>query len=165
MRKLLGLLLLGSLLTIGAAPQHALYLSLTEISYEPGTGSLTMGVRVFSDDLEDGLREHFGESTPVIGLWEDPHVAEKVKSYLLDQIILTPSPQNWALVSLYQQNDATWIEFTAEGGLQENEWKVDSNLLLDVYDTQRNIIKIFWRDQLRVASLDKNDRQATFSWE
>lgn len=164
MAKVWGLLGIILFVGTGSTPQHAIYLSLTEVRYEPQTGAMTMGVRIFSDDLEDALRLYFGESIPVIGHWQNPELEPKVREYLLEKIRFTPMPSDWQLVSLYQQNDATWIEFSATGPLNQRSWEVQSELLLNVFDTQRNIVKVFYRDDLQVVSLDKSSSHASFEW-
>lgn len=158
----IGLLFLPFLL--GSSPDHAVYISLTEIRYEPGSGELRLGVRMFSDDLEDALRNQHGRSVPVRGHWGDPAVQGKIEGYVLQKVRLRPAPDDWSLLALRQQNDATWIELKGKVSPNIKRWEVSNALLTEVFDTQSNVVKFYWREQMQALRLNREETQATLGW-
>ncbi len=158
-------LLLPSFLLIGMrAPRHALYLSLQEIRYQPG--ALSVGFRIFSDDLEDALRQHTGRSVPVIDHWQEQKTQAAIMVYLQAKtsLILDGQVVNLALDHLEPQQNATWIACHVALDTPPHEISVDNRLLLDVFDTQKNLVRIYHGQEMHLSQLDQTQTRVRLRW-
>ncbi len=146
-------------------PKHAIYLSLTQFTWDQQSGELEMGVRMFTNDLEDALRLQHGRSIPIEGHWDDPDVRKAVQSYVLNKVNLGLHGLNWKAVAFHQQNDATWLALKALQADLPSHLEVESNLLTEVFDTQANVIRFSrGKEGLQAVRLTKEDNKAVFSW-
>ena len=159
------LLLIVSLLLGGAgSPRHALYLSLQEIRYQAPT--LSVGFRIFSDDLEDALRAHTGRFVPVIDHWQEAETQAAIMRYLQAKTTLSLDGQavTLSLDHIEPQQDATWIacrlSLPAPPGLIE----VNNRLLLEVFDTQKNLVRIYHGQEMHLSQLDQTQTRLQLAW-
>ncbi len=157
-------LLLASLCLSGGRPAHPLYLSLTERRYDPGSGTVRLGVRLFTDDLEDALRLRLGRSLPVQGHWQEEAVQKAAQAYVLAKIDLSPHPAQWQRVTCKAQNDATWIAFTGQLPPQQRKLILTNELLIEVFDTQRNVVRAFRGEEMQATRLDRNRTRTVLQW-
>ena len=75
------------LLTLGAIPPHPIYVTLLEVKHLPDDRKLSICVKVFTDDLEDGL---IGDGAPLgMSLKTDsvhPHADTYLEQYFRKKI-------------------------------------------------------------------------------
>lgn len=158
------LLLLSGLLLGARAPQHALYLSLEEIRYQAPT--LSVGFRIFSDDLEDALRQYTGQSIPVIDHWQEEESQAAIMAYLQAKTSLTLDGRTVRLTldHIEPQQNATWIACRVMLKAPPHEVTVDNRLLLDVFDTQKNLVRIYHGQEMNLSQLDQRQTRVRLVW-
>ena len=112
------ILTLFSFFVLGVAEQrdHAIYLSMIEITHQEGDTSGELSIKVFVDDFEDALKNEFGtsvkfsESNPctpqnaLIVKYFQKHI-----SVVVDQLLISSS-----LSKCEMMGDAIWFRFTFE---------------------------------------------------
>jgi len=135
--KLFALLLMGAFL-----PPHAFYLSVQEIQYDPQRQMLEVQYKVFTDDLEDGIRAFEGQ--PIVlqdgintgeQLRIERYIAHKSKIFLNGQSI------SLTLQASENQGDASFIRFTGPVPNEPSAIRIHSTLLTEIFATQRNVVR------------------------
>lgn len=146
-------------------PEHAIYLSLTEVNIS-STANSQVRVKVFSDDLQNalrnfsdayqhnGLQQYFEENKELAARYFDRHFALKVNQQRLDLLLTGHSIEN----------DAHFIDFRfiCPDPLQRLEVRAD--FLMELFPTQTNVVKITKNDQPLYLKLVKNQERQAITW-
>ena len=146
----------------GAMTFHALYLSVMDISYEAEGHELRVKYKIFTDDLEAGVRALSGE---LIALQDgiSREEASRVQAYLQEKCQVEASQAlTWELISCENQSDATFIELRAEFKGALSQLRISNSLLIDLFPTQRNIVRLRNGDKQQLLSLSVKKQKGTF---
>lgn len=137
------------------SPTHALYISLTE--GEIVESEVNFEVKVFSDDLQDALRNHNSSSYQSGNLQEFYAINEAIaKDYFTEHFKLWVADQliELRLGDYTMEGDAHFIRIT--GSLPENvkELSVKASYLMELFPTQINVVKVKKGEQLKYLRFD-----------
>lgn len=145
-------------------PQHALYLSLQEIRYQAPV--LTVGFRIFTDDLTDALRHHHGRAIPVADHWQAAPTQAAIMAYLRAKTRLSVDGQACALTldHIEPQQDATWIACRVAWSAPLHRLHVHNRLLLDLFDTQQNLVRVYHHEEMTLTRLHQQQTDVTLDW-
>jgi len=148
---------LFSVFVLGVAEQrdHAIYLSMIEITHQEGDTSGELSVKVFVDDFEDALKNEFGasvkfsESNPctpqnaLIVKYFQKHI-----SVVVDQLLIRSS-----LSKCEMMGDAIWFRFTFDCPKQWASVSVSADFLMELFPTQSNVVSVKHGDVKKFLNL------------
>lgn len=160
---LLTFLILVLVLSAFRSPEHAIYLSLTEIAIEEDTSSLR--VKVFSDDLQNALR-NFGGSYQhqnlenFFGL-NQPLAAQYFQEHL--QIRIDGIPVALSLKSHSIENDAHFITFHFPSRDMPEKIQIKADFLMELFPTQTNVIKVQLNQEHKYLKCTKGAERQTLT--
>ena len=143
---------------------HPLYISTTEITLKEEKHDIK--IKIFRDDLEDGLRLFFDKSISIDTELKLENRSSQVADYIKDKFQISvnkseiiPSIDNYNLV-----NDLVEIYLSFETRGDINNIKVYNNILFDVFQVQKNVVLINLENQNQSHIFSYSDREKTFTY-
>lgn len=139
------------------APAHAFYVSITEIELEAEWGELKIKVKVFTNDLEDALEKAGYGKLFLDTEKEVQHAHVQIFQYLNSNISfkINQTPLALRFQQKMYRDDACWIYLRAGQVCQAKSLSVSNQILLELFDTQTNIIRLKADGERQIANLDK----------
>ena len=141
---------------------HPFYISTTEITLKEDKHDIK--IKIFRDDLEDGLRLFFDKSISIDTKLKLEKRSSKVADYIIDKFQISvnkskiiPSFDNYNLV-----NDLVEIYLSFETRGDINNIKIYNNILFDVFQVQKNVVLINLENQNQSHIFSFSDREKTF---
>ncbi len=132
-----------SVLSISAMA-HPFYVSICQIDYNKTTHSLEVSVKTFADDLILGL-ENAGASKIFLGEEkENPKTDTFIFNYLKSNLKLKVNGQSvdFSIIGKEMETDVVWTYLEVDGISELSTIEVECTILIEVFDTQSNIIQI-----------------------
>lgn len=128
-------LIFGLLLLI-----HPIYISSTNVTIDKK--KIDIKVKLFRDDLEDGLRNFHGFSISIDSYIKLEKNKEFVHEYINDKlrIIINNEKINFSIKEFSLINDVLEISFFQNFSKNTDSIKVINKLLIEVYNVQSNIL-------------------------
>lgn len=143
---------------------HPFYISTTEITLKEDKHDIK--IKIFRDDLEDGLRLFFDKSISIDTELKLENRSSQVADYIKDKFQISvnkseiiPSIDNYNLV-----NDLVEIYLSFETRGDINNIKVYNNILFDVFQVQKNVVLINLENQNQSYIFSYSDREKTFNY-
>ena len=143
---------------------HPFYISTTEITLKEDKHDIK--IKIFRDDLEDGLRLFFDKSISIDTELKLENRSSQVADYIKDKFQISvnkseiiPSIDNYNLV-----NDLVEIYLSFETRGDINNIKVYNNILFDVFQVQKNVVLINLENQNQSYIFSFSDREKTFNY-
>ena len=143
---------------------HPFYISTTEITLKEDKHDIK--IKIFRDDLEDGLRLFFDKSISIDTELKLEKRSSQVDAYIKDKFQISvnkseiiPTIDNYNLV-----NDLLeiYLSFNKKGDI--NNIKIYNNILFDVFQVQKNVVLINFENQIQSHILSFSDREKTFTY-
>lgn len=161
-------LLILSLLAVGPvlAWAHAYHASIMEVRFNPEKQRLEMALKIFIDDLEQGLS--VGKPTPVR---TDQLSRTQLDPLLMD--LLRRSVQFSArpgqalpltLVGLQKEKDSYWLYFTAPLPATATGVSLRHQLLLNLFLDQMNIVNLDARGKKQSLLFREGEEKQELKW-
>ena len=168
-------MLLHFLLTIllplgGLTGLHDFHVSVTELDWDSQTGEMTVAVHIFIDDLEAGLKKSgAGDSLFVGTKFERPDVDDWIDRYVHERLQIAADGEEveleWYGKELSDDLQAVWVYLASPEkipAIRRFDFRYD--LLMDVYDDQKNLMNIRI-DHQQETSLLFSGRKTRVSYE
>lgn len=154
--------LIPILFITGAMIPHAIHISVMDISYPVESYGLRVNYKIFTDDLEAGIRASSGEIIALQdGISRDESV--RIKAYLQERCqIETSQALSWEIESYENQSDATLIQLRAAFTGSISQLHISNSLLIDLFPTQRNIVRLRIGERQQLLSLSAKKQKGTF---
>ncbi|TAE17446.1 MAG: hypothetical protein EAZ47_01700 [Bacteroidetes bacterium] len=147
---------------------HPLYVSMTQIIYQPTDKTIEVSVRIFTDDFEETLRK---TNSGKINLTIQPHRAENdslVKRYLLQHLQVnvenTHTPLALQYVGYEEQAESIWVYFEVKNVGPFKRLRVKNSVLHDFRNDQINLLQIKNGEKEQSFKLDYPNSTALFSF-
>ena len=138
---------------------HPFYVSICQVNYNEQSQSLEISVKIFADDLIEGLSEE-GHNKLYIGeVREDAHTDEYICNYLKKSIRFKVNGKDVepAFVGKEMEKDVVWSYMEIDNISDLNNIEVNCNLLTDVFSDQSNIIQVNKNGKIKNLLLNKRD--------
>ncbi len=121
---------------------HPFHLSTCEIDYRPDKQRLEIAVKVFTDDLEEGLAFRFQEKIWLVEENEAAEIDRKLYTYLNEKVQINADQQPLAMswVGKDVQMDVTWLFVEVENVPEVKQWEIVNRILFELFDDQRNML-------------------------
>jgi hypothetical protein len=153
-------LLIAVLISVSTIP-HDFHVSITQIDHNPQTQSLEITVRIFTDDLEQTIRNLGGGELRLGGPHEAPDANRLLLEYFQNRLEIRvndqPSVLKW--VGKEIEPDVTWCYLEVYSVPVISSIQITNRILMEVFDDQKNIIHL--KDSGQTQSLFLNKREAT----
>lgn len=152
MKLILGLFYLSLFLS----PEHAFYVSITDISYQENKQDLEVQIKIFTDDLEDAVRSTLGK---IVKLQDgiNKEEASLVHQYLLEkvEILMDGKAPDIHMHSCQIEGDAVFSIYRGKMDFRPKVIDISNTILIDLFPTQNNIIRLKGSAASGLLKLDK----------
>lgn len=161
---MLRILLIFCFLNTNWSPKHDFHTSLTEINFNPKTGSLELSVRVFTDDLELTLTNfNKGKLVKI----EDPEatVDPLIEQYIRKNLALISPDKEVKFGKFYgkeKEADATWIYLEIFDCKQLKNFTLYNTIMQEMFEDQTNLVNIIYPAQKKTIVFDSETKVS--SW-
>ena len=121
---------------------HPIYISTSEIILNNNNAEVK--IRIFRDDLEDGLRLFHGKSISIDTNQKLKKESKEIDRYIQSKFKLSidKSKINISIINYQLINDLVEISFSFKSELRIDNIRVTNNILFDVYRVQKNVTLI-----------------------
>jgi hypothetical protein len=123
---------------------HKIHVSLTNIVYKQEKKILQITTRLFIDDFENALNKKFNKTIELNTDRKTKNIDKLINEYISENLEIKLNSNNIKLQYLgkeYEQ-DIVYIYFEIENINDFNKIEVKNTCLFELFDDQRNIIKI-----------------------
>ena len=152
---------------IKANPNHGIYLSVVEIIHEAGQKKARLSVKIFTNDLEDALKNAFQKKFKIDTIQSCNSYKNEIESYFKSHLSLLI---NQSEVSIFfekceKNGNSLWVYFKLDSPEKWDEIKVKADYLMELFPTQSNIVSIKNGNKKRFAklSIDKPSTTEKFT--
>lgn len=159
MQQLFTLILLA-FLNVSAHPIHV---SLTFVNYNERTGSLEIVHKIFIDDFDQALLDKYGEKLQLGTEWESAESEKYIRQYIEEnfELKLNGKAQQPNYIGKESDLEAVWIYQEIENVADIQDLEVAHTALLELFDDQKNIVHLDYKDIKRSFLLShKNERES-----
>ncbi|WP_347373003.1 DUF6702 family protein [Aequorivita sp. Q41] len=151
---------------ISAAPPHKFYVSITKIEYVKEKKSLQLITKIFTDDIEEALRQRYDPTISLNTKKETEVAGEKLKRYILQKLNVQVNGKTVQLHYIGKEYDTdmvvAYIEVT---GIKEiKTLTVENKMLMDLFPEQQNIIHFKTKETRRSLILDKDEPKGSLDF-
>jgi Domain of unknown function (DUF6702) len=143
---------------------HPLHVTLTSIDYNSLDEKCEITIKIFSDDFEIALEKYSNQDLNINSVEETKNIEEIITSYIENNfsIIFDDKKHDLMYISKENNHEATWLKF--EIGISDFQTiNIQNNLLLNVYDDQKNLIIFKNGDFQKGFNLDSNKKDIVIS--
>jgi len=144
---------------IGA--NHPFYVSVCQIDHNDKNQSLEITFKIFTDDLELALEERIEDRLFIGSDREASQTDSLIDVYLYEkiQIAVDGQPAQLKYLGKEVEMQVTWCYVEVMDIAQVNEIRVSNKLLLEMYDTQTNLVNIRVGKEKKSMLLNKKKKQ------
>nr|WP_321356981.1 DUF6702 family protein [uncultured Draconibacterium sp.] len=146
---------------------HPFYVSICQVNFNQQSQSLEISVKIFVDDLIEGLSEE-GHNKLYIGeTREDAHTDEYIYDYLKKSIRFKVNDKDVepAFVGKEMEKDVVWAYMEIDNIANLIDIEVNCNLLTDVFSDQSNIIQVTKSGETKNLLLSKRDTNGRLNFD
>jgi len=143
---------------------HPIYISTSEIILNNNNAEVK--IRIFRDDLEDGLRLFHGKSISIDTNQKLKKESKEIDTYIQNKFKLSidKSKINISIINYQLINDLVEISFSFKSELRIDNISITNNILFDVYRVQKNVTLINFENQTKSHIFSFSDREKTFTY-
>lgn len=149
--------MLKLLITICLFFTHEFYISVTQIDHNPKNESLEITVKMFTDDIENAIETFENVDLNLGDEKEHESSTDFIQSYVIENLELSQGGKDIELnfIGKEVEMDVTWCYLEATNVKSISSLTVENNLLLNVLETQTNIVHVKYNDQNSSLMLNK----------
>ena len=138
---------------------HPFYVSTSEIFLNEDRHEVK--IKIFRDDLEDGLRVFHGNSISIDSDRKLAVASEEIDEYIKNKFQLSIDKYEIYISMIRYKliNDLVEISFYFNYGKEIN---IVNNILFDVYKVQKNVVLINYKSKINSYIFSFSDREKTF---
>lgn len=148
-----------TLLLSGFSFLHDFYVSLTEIRYNTASERMEISLRIFPDDMDRAMEEHFGIITSLLTELEHAKADSLLEIYLLELFALEVDGSLLPLsyIGKEAESDVMWCYLESDPFEKPAEIEVFNSILTEVFEDQVNIIQVYMDKWNRGLLLKKEE--------
>lgn len=138
-------------------PDHAIYIGVIQVLHEEHAAQATINVKVFKDDMQNALRNAFG-NYEVIPL-DDICSRQKdlLAAYFAEHLLFSINDEEviMNLKNCSVENDVYWLTFDMSCPPQWNRLSVEADFFMELFPTQSNMVSLHHGEERRFFRLKK----------
>lgn len=133
------------IISLGMAIIHPFFISLTEIRFNPSSKKMEISQKIFWDDLEVSLGNHFEEKVDFLNPKDKAKLDRQVKEYLLlnNQVTVNGKLLILNFLGYEVEEDAAWFYLESSVTELPQSVEVKNTILLEDHDGQQNIVHVY----------------------
>jgi hypothetical protein len=137
---------------------HKFYVSLVQMDYNEKNSSFEITMKIFTDDLENALKERSGLLLKLGTPDELPATDSILSAYISENFRLDVNGKElkYQYLGKEVELDVTWCYLEVSGVHSVEKIKVTDRMLTELFENQSNLIKIKYRDKESAALLNRN---------
>lgn len=149
---------------------HPIHLSVCEMNFNSESRSIEIAVKVFFDDLEDGVVDAGG---PNLHLFTEKEIKESdqwILKYFQDHLKLKIDQKDVGLHWVGKETDpkkdiqSLWVYLEVKNIKKVKSLEVENSILFDVHTDQRNMLHLTCNDKKVSWLFDLNKISETIQW-
>ena len=154
-------------LSVSGPSEHPFHISVTEIKDNRDQKALQMTVRLFLDDLEQGLREHSQNNELDIYQKEDSvYLNGVLEKYVLANLsISTKKALELNYLGFEYDQDVLWCYVEATKVRPFTELTIRNTLLVSTFDDQENLVHVRKNGKVKSLRMSKSKDRQQLNWE
>lgn len=159
-----GFIEIGSIPHIGIHPFH---ISVTEILHKPKDKVIQMTIRLFQDDLEQGLREFTGnEDLDILKKEDAESLKEIIGKYVLQNLNLTTKKElSLNYLGFEYDNDVLYCYIESVKVKPFDQLTISNTILTSTYKDQENLVHVKKAGKVKSLRMTFTKRQETLDWD
>jgi hypothetical protein len=145
---------------------HPFYVSICEMDYKSETKTLEISLRIFTDDLEQTIKD-WSNKKPYLGETNEIASADSlIKTYIFQilSIDVNEKEAKFEFLGKDVEQELIWIYLEAKNILDFNKITISNRLLFQSYPNQTNLIHVNHRQKTKSLLLTKNNPSDELSW-
>lgn len=145
---------------------HPYYISVTELEYKPREKELQIAVKIFTDDLEDALKQASHQKINLQNKEEQKKNEALVSAYLQKHLNIQVAGKNlnYSFEGMQQEEEATWMFLLVKNVAPFTTATVNNDLLYETRSDQVNIMHFVNKGDRKSYRLTNPDKSYSFSW-
>ncbi len=154
--------------TVGTQKEsHGIYISVVEIDHRNIAENAAVRLKVFTDDLENALRNKYKKSFTLIGKNGCNTYDDDIEDYFRKHLNLRVNTGaiDITLDSCEENGDSLWLTFSTSAKGDWSTVEVKADYFMELFPAQSNVVSVYYGEQklfLRLT-VDKKSDQLTFS--
>ncbi len=146
---------------------HEFYVSICQIDHNPQNESLEITFKIFTDNLEEAIRETSNTKCYLDTRKEIKEAKKFVGNYLTSKMEMSVNGQEveFDFLGMEYEADATWCYIEVKNIKEVKSIEVINSLLIEVYEKQTNIIHYNINNQKKSSLLNKRNKISTHDFE
>ena len=157
-------LIIGLLPFFAFTAAHKFYVSVTQVTYSPKDEALQITSRVFTDDLENVLKERYGADLQLATSEEAEIAASHIEKYLRTKFVLSINGKETAYHYLGKRYDndivVCYMEVSGIPPDSIRSLEIQNELLTDFFEEQKNIVHVTINDLKKSFVLVRENNKA-----
>jgi hypothetical protein len=154
-------IILAVLLLTGFSRLHQFYVSLSEIRFNTESERLEVSLRIFPDDMDRALKEHFGINASLVTELEHESADSLLEIYLNNLFLIELNGVSVPLAYLGKEaeSDVMWCYLESDPQEKPVEITVSNSILCEIFKDQVNIIQVYVDKWNRGLLLNREEPQ------
>lgn len=144
---------------VSATSAHKFYVSITKIEYVKDKNTIQIITKIFTDDIENALRQRYDRSISLDTKKETEAAEEDLKKYIFQKIKIKVNgkPVQYNYIGKEYNTDmvVAYLEVTDINELKTIE--IENKVLMEIFREQQNIIHLKTPKSRRSLILDKDE--------
>lgn len=145
------------------ADTHSFYLSVIEVQYPVEDGNTALRIKVFSNDLQNAVSEHYHTDKLIDQSQLCTESLEQVTGYLSQhvQVQLDGVPVTLKIRDCRIEGDSHWFTFQ----ISAKPWKeivLSADFFMELFPTQTHVVNLSFGGKRQFARLTKDKKSCRF---
>ena len=145
---------------------HPIHVSVCNIDLDPGKGTISLAVKIFSDDFQDLILRNYSIQLRITEQESPEDQMETVNRYIWEALQLEINGKETAGLQFQEtrlNEEAIWFHYTYEHGSRIRKVKVRNTLMLETFDDQTNLLIVVYDDKQNGYRMDNKTTELTFN--
>ncbi len=141
-----------------AVSEHKFYVSLVQLDHNDKNASLEITMKIFTDDLENALKEKSGLLLKLGTQYELPESDSILVNYILDNFKLRLNGQDLIINYIGKEVDldVTWCYLEVTGVKLIEKMEITDKMLTEIFEDQSNLIKVKYKGKESATLLNRS---------
>ena len=157
---LIGLLLSASAVVDTAeGDTHAIYISVIEIDHKDSSKPSKLMIKVFTDDLENALRNAFDRPFQLPDAKACQAEGDSIEDYFGQRFKLEVNGNKTAInfQKGEKHGDSTWLHFGMDGPKEWQELVITANFFMELFPTQTTTLTVYYGTAMWFKKFTKDE--------
>ncbi len=135
------------IITASRPADHALYIGVINIEHQEGTSISKMAIKVFSDDLQNGLKNEFNwKELPNLSVACDVH-SIALQQYFQNHLTIwiNKEPVYLQLQTCENNSEVYLLSYTFSTPSKWQSLDLQADFLMELYPTQSNVLQVKYK--------------------